>query len=113
MATRLVYSLGLLAAIVAALWGGASEGAMDFLMFAVVALGVAYAVMNIDHNSPQAFIVTALAIWLAGNADVVTHIYAVGDYLDAIVDKVAVMYLAGGAAVFGMRAWNLVTKGSL
>lgn len=113
MATRLVYSLGLLAAIVAALWEGAPGGAMEFLMFATVALGAAYAVMNIDHNSPQAFIVTALVIAAAGGSDAVTHIYAVGTYIDAILDKVAVMYLAGGAAVFGMRAWSLVTKGSL
>ena len=113
MATRLVYSLGLLAAAVAALWDGAPEGAMAFLMFAMVALGAAYAVLNIDHNNPQAYILTALVIVAAGGGDVVTHIYAVGPYIDSILDQVAVVYLSGGAAVFGMRAWSLVSKGSL
>ena len=113
MATRIVYSLGLLAAAIAALWTGLPENAMGFLMFAMVALGAAYAVMNIDHNNPQAYIVTALVIAAAGGADVVAHIYVVGEYIDAILDQVAVVYLSGGAAVFGMRAWSLVSKGSL
>ena len=113
MATRLVYSLGLLAAVVTALWADMPSGAMDFMMFAMVALGAAYAVMNIDHNNPQAYILTALVIFAAGEAGVVTHIYQVGGSIDAILDNVAVVYLSGGAAVFGMRAWSLVSKGSL
>ena len=113
MATRAVYGLGILAAVIAALWADAPEGAMEFLGFAMVALGVAYAVMNIDAVSPQAYLTTALVVAAAGGANVLDNVYAIGGYLDSIVDQVAVVYLSGGAAIMGMRAWNLITKGSL
>ena len=113
MATRAVYGLGILAAVIAGLWADAPEGAMGFLGFAMVVLGVAYAVMNIDAAKPQAYLTTALVVAAAGGADVLNSVYAVGGYLDAIVDQVAVVYLSGGAAIFGMRAWSLISKGSL
>lgn len=113
MATRVVTGLGILAAVIAGLWADAPEGSMAFLAFAMVVLGAAYAVMNVDAAKPQAFLVTGLVVWAAGGADVLGHVYAIGDYLDAILDQVAVLYLSGGAAIFATRAYNAITKGSV
>lgn len=111
MATRLVYGLAILAAVVEGLAPGAVPGGL--LPLAMVVLGVAYAVMNIDAANPQAFLTTALVVAAAGGADVLSNVQAVGGFLDAILDQVAVVYLAGGAGVLGVRAWNLISKGSL
>ncbi len=111
MAIRLVYGLGILAAVIEGVAPGAIPGGL--LPLAMVVLGVAYAVMNIDAANPQAFLTTALVVAAAGGADVLSNVPAIGSFLDAIVDQVAVVYLSGGAAVLGVRAWSLITKGSL
>ncbi len=111
MAIRLVYGLGILAAVIEGVAPGAIPGGL--LPLAMVVLGVAYAVMNIDAANPQAFLTTALVVAAAGGADVLSNVPAIGGFLDAIVDQVAVVYLSGGAAVLGVRAWSLITKGSL
>ncbi len=111
MATRLTYSLGLLAAIIEGLAPGVVPGGL--LPLVIVVLGIAYAVINIDANSPQAFLTTALVIFVAGEANVLTNIHVIGAYLDAIVDQVTILYLAGGVGILGVRAWNLVSRGSL
>lgn len=111
MATRVVYGLAILAAVVEGLAPGVVPGGL--LPLAMVVLGVAYAVMNIDAANPQAFLTTALVVAAAGGADVLANVQAVGSYLDAILDQVAVVYLSGGAGVLGVRAWNLISKGSL
>ena len=111
MATRLVYGIGILAAVIEGLAPGAVPGGL--LPLIMVVAGVAYAVMNIDAASPQAFLTTALVVAAAGGADVLSNVQAVGSYLDAIVDQVAVVYLSGGAAVMGVRAFNLISKGSV
>ena len=111
MATRVVYGLAILAAVVEGLAPGAVPGGL--LPLAMVVLGVAYAVMNIDAANPQAFLTTALVVAAAGGANVLDNVPAVGGFLDSIVDLVAVVYLSGGAGVLGVRAWNLISKGSL
>jgi len=111
MATRVVYGLAILAAVIEGVAPGAVPG--DLLPLAMVVLGVAYAVMNIDAANPQAFLTTALVVVAAGGADVLSNVPAVGGFLDNIVDQVAVVYLSGGAGVLGVRAWNLISKGSL
>ncbi len=111
MATRLVYGIGMLAAVIEGLAPGSVPGGL--LPLIMVVAGVAYAVMNIDAANPQAFLTTALVVAAAGGADVLSNVMAVGGYLDAIVDQAAVVYLSGGAAIMGMRGFNLVTKGSL
>lgn len=111
MATRLVYGIGILAAVIEGLAPGAVPGGL--LPLIMVVAGVAYAVMNIDAASPQAFLTTALVVAAAGGADVLSNVQAIGGYLDAIVDQVAVVYLSGGAAVMGVRAFNLISKGSV
>ena len=111
MATRVIYGLAILAAVIEGVLPGTVPGGL--LPLAMVALGVAYAVMNIDAANPQAFLTTALVVAAAGGADVLSNVPAVGDSLDAIVDQVAVVYLSGGAGVLGVRAWNLISKGSL
>ncbi|MCY4156788.1 MAG: hypothetical protein OXF66_05050 [Gammaproteobacteria bacterium] len=113
MAIRAVYGLAILAAVIV----GLSEQTLGgFLPLAMVVLGAAYAVMNIEAANPQAFLTTALVVWAAGKSDVLKNLDVlvnVGTYLDGIVDQVAVVYLAGGIAILGGRAWKLVTKGSL
>ena len=111
MATRVVYGLGILAAIIEGLAPGTVP--QNVLPVALVVLGAAYAVMNIDAAKPQAFLTTALVIAAAASADVVSNVWGIGEPIDAILDQVAVMYLAGGGAIFGMRAWSLISKGSL
>lgn len=116
MATRVIYGLAILAAVIE----GLSGGTVPFMALAMVVLGVAYAVMNIDAAKPQAFLTTALVVAAAGMwggtdsaAGVLNHLPGVGGYLDGIVDQVAIVYLSGGVGVLGVRAWNLLTKGSL
>lgn len=113
MATRVVYGLAILAAVVEGLAPGAVPGGV--LPLAMVVLGVAYAVMNIDAANPQAFLTTALVVAAAGGANVLSNVQIaeVGSFLDAIVDQVAVVYLSGGAGILAVRAWNLLSKGSL
>ena len=112
MATRIIYGLAILAAVIAGLAGqDALPG--NILPLVMVVLGVAYAVMNIDAANPQAFLTTALVVAAAGGADVLNAVPAIGGFLDGIVDQVAVVYLAGGAGVLGVRAWSLLSKGSL
>lgn len=111
MATRVVYILAMAAAVIEGLTGGAVPGGL--LPLIMVVLGVAYAAMNIDAAKPQAFLTTALVVAAAGAANVFTNVPAVGGLLDAIVDQVAIVYLSGGAGILGVRAWNLITKGSL
>ena len=111
MGIRLAYGIGILAAVIEGVAPGAVPGGL--LPLIMVVAGVAYAVMNIDAASPQAFLTTALVVAAAGSADVLTNVQAIGGFLDAIIDQVAIMYLAGGAGILGVRAWNLISKGSL
>ena len=111
MATRIVYGIGIVAAVVEGLAPGMVPSGL--LPLVMVVAGVAYAVMNIDAANPQAFLTTALVVAAAGGADVLSNVQAVGGFLDSIVDQVAVVYLSGGAGVLGVRAWNLISKGSL
>ena len=111
MATRLIYGVGILAAIIEGLASGAVPGGL--LPVIMVLAGIVYAVMNIDAAKPQAFLTTALVVVAAGEADVLSSVWAVGGTLDAIVDQVGVVYLSGGVGILGVRAWNLISKGSL
>ncbi len=112
MATRIIYTLAILAAVVEGLAGNMlPAGLFPAIM---VILGAAYALMNIDAAQPHAFLTTALVVAAAGWLNVLSeNLPMIGGYLDAIVDEVAVVYLSGGVAILGMRAWNLITKGSL
>ena len=111
MGIRLAYGIGILAAVIEGLAPGVFPG--DILPLIMVLAGVAYAVMNIDAANPQAFLTTALVVAAAGGADVLSNLPAVGTFLDAIVDQVAIVYLSGGAGVLGVRAWSLLSKGSV
>lgn len=111
MGIRLAYGIGILAAVIEGLAPGVVPG--DILPLIMVLAGVAYAVMNIDAANPQAFLTTALVVAAAGGADVLSNLPAVGTFLDAIVDQVAIVYLSGGAGVLGVRAWSLLSKGSV
>ena len=111
MGIRLAYGIGILAAVIEGLAPGTVPGGL--LPLIMVLAGVAYAVMNIDAANPQAFLTTALVVAAAGGADVLSNVQAIGTFLDAIVDQVAIFYLSGGAGVLGVRAWNLLSKGSV
>ena len=111
MGIRLAYGIGILAAVIEGLAPGVVPGGL--LPLIMVVAGVAYAVMNIDAANPQAFLTTALVVAAAGGADVLSNVQAIGTFLDAIVDQVAIFYLSGGAGVLGVRAWSLLSKGSV
>ena len=108
---RWIYTIGILAAVIEGLVPGMVPA--NLLPLLIVVLGVAYAVTNIDAASPQAFLTTALVVAAAGGADVLMNIPGIGGQLDSIVDQAGVLYLSGGVGVLGVRAWNLVSKGSL
>ncbi len=113
MAIRIVYGLAILAAVVVGLSGQTLGGVLPLAM---VVLGAIYAVMNIEAANPQAFLTTALVVWAAGKSNMLESLdflMDLGTHLDKIVDQVAIVYLAGGVAILGVRAWKLVTKGSL
>ena len=84
MAAKIIVGLAALVAIVLAVAPDANTGGI--LSMALVALGVAYAVMNVNAEDATGFLVLVIASGAAAQADVLSVIPAVGAQLDAVVD---------------------------
>lgn len=104
MLNKIVIAASVIIAIVEGLAPGVVP--MAILPLLLVLLGLVYGAIGVDAEDPVAYLAVAIAIGAAGGADVLGHIHAVGSYLDAIVDQVAVVLLSGGVTIMVMRAWN-------
>lgn len=103
MLTRV--TVGLITAL-AVIHGLAPDIAAEVMLLLLALSGLAYAAVAIDAEDPIAFLVVTLAVGAAAQADVLSHIYVVGGYLDAIVDAVVVALYAGVITVLVLRAYN-------
>ena len=97
MAAKIIVGLAALVAIVLAVAPDANTGGI--LSMALVALGVAYAVMNVNAEDATGFLVLVIASGAAAQADVLSVIPAVGAQLDAVVDGLATALFSGAVGV--------------
>ena len=103
--TRIVVGLIVLCAIIEGVAPGAVPS--DLLPLAVVILGLVYGWTAVDAEDPVAFLAVTVAVGLAAeSAEVLQVIPAVGGYLDAIVDQVAMALYAGVISVLVARTMN-------
>ena len=103
--TRIVVGLIVLCAIIEGLAPGAVPS--DLLPLAIVILGLVYGWTAVDAEDPVAFLAVTIAVGLAAeSAEVLQVIPAVGGYLDAIVDQVAMALYAGVISILVARTVN-------
>ena len=103
--TRIVVGLITLAAIIEGLAPGAVPS--NLLPLAIVILGLVYGWTAVDAEDPVAFLAVTIAVGLAAeSAEVLQVIPAVGGYLDAIVDQVAMALYAGVISILVARTVN-------
>ena len=96
MATRIIVGL---IALVALVQGLANVDSKGILPLALVVLGLIYAAVAIDAEDATGFLVVAIAVGAASQADVLNNIHEIGKYLDAIVDQISTALYAGVVTV--------------
>ncbi len=106
MATRIIVGLALVLALVLAFAPDVDSSGM--LSLALVVLGVAFAVVAVDAEHATDFLVLAVAAGAATSADVLGHIPAVGEQLDAIFDHVATVLYSGAITVLAVKVFNWI-----
>ena len=107
MATRITIAAIALVAIIQGLAGDQmAEGVGGVMMLLLVVLGLIYAGVAIDAEDATAFLVVVVAVGLAADANVLSNIHAVGEYLDAILDPVTVALYSGVVTVLVLRTYN-------
>ena len=109
MPSRVIIGLIVIAAVVQGLWPDAVP--LNILPLALVVLGLAYAAIAIDAEDATAYLVVAVAVGAASQADVLGNIQLgsiqmIGSYLDGILDQVAIALYGGVVTVIVMRTWN-------
>ncbi len=104
MAEKVIVGLIVLAALVDAL---VPQAPTEFLMLALVVLGIVHGYLNVDASEPTAYLVFAVAAAAAGGGDVLAHIHYAGTYLDGILDGLVVALLGGVVSVVVVRAINV------
>ena len=107
MAKKVVVGLGTLAAILEGVQPGLIPG--DGLLLALVVVGLVWGWMGVDAEDATAYCALAVAVGLTGSSDALTHLPAVGDYLDAIVGATSVILYSGVATVIAVRTYNRLT----
>ena len=109
MPSRIIIGLIVIAAVVEGLWPGVVP--QNILPLALVALGLAYAAIAIDAEDATAYLVVAVAVGAASQAEVLDNIHlgtlqVIGSSLDDILDHVAIALYGGVVTVIVMRTWN-------
>ena len=109
MPSRIIIGLIVIAAVVQGLWPNAVP--QNILPLALVALGLAYAAVAIDAEDATAYLVVAVAVGAASQANVLGHIQlgnieVIGSSLQGILDQVAIALYGGVVTVIAMRTWN-------
>lgn len=100
MATRIIVGLIVLISLVQGLATVDSKG---ILPLALVVLGLIYGALAVDAEDATSFLVVALAVGAAAQADVLNNIQAIGTHLDAIVGQLSVALYAGVVTVLVKR----------
>ncbi len=72
----------------------------------LVLSGLAYGAVATDAENPTAYLVVVLAIGVAANADVLSHIQGIGASLDAILDALVVALYSSAVTIVVLRAYN-------
>lgn len=106
MAAKILVGLSVLVAIVLAVAPDANTG--DVLSIALVVLGVAYAVVNINAEDATGYLAVVIASGAAAQADVLSVIPAVGAQLDAFVDGLVTALYSGAITVLVVRTINRI-----
>ena len=97
MAVRIIVALIVVLAIIQGLAADAiPEGIVPIVL---VVLGLVYGLLAVDAEDATSYLVVAFAVGAAAGADVLSHIPAVGENLDAIVDPISTALYAGVIAV--------------
>ena len=106
MLKKVCVGLIVLIALVHGLAGSLGD-AMDGVLMLLLALsGLVYAAVAIDAEDATAFLVVTVAVGLAADANVLSNIHVVGEYLDAILDAVPIALYSGVATILAVRAYN-------
>ena len=108
MEMRIIFGLGALAAIVEGLAPGVVP--MGLLPLVLVVLGLAYGFMTLDAEDSTMFVAVAVGLHFASEANVLTHIPPplIGNYLDAIIDQLKLLYLSTVVAIVVTRVYTRV-----
>lgn len=106
MEMRIIFGLGALAAIIEGLAPGVVP--MGLLPLVLVVLGLAYGFMTLDAEDSTMFVAVAIGVGVASQADVLTHIQFVGNYLDAIMDQLSLLYLSSIMAIVATRVYTRI-----
>ena len=106
MVNRIIIGLIVVLAIIQGLAADAIP--MGIVPLVLVLLGLVYGGMAVDAEDATAYLVVALAVGAAGDADVLSNIQGIGASLDAIVDPIVTALYASVIAVFAMRTFNRI-----
>ncbi len=106
MELRIIFGLGVIAAVIEGLMPGMVP--MDLLPLALVVLGLVYGARSIDAENPTVVLVVAASVGMAAGADVLDHIHVIGPYLDDIVDQYLMLLYGAVIAVMAARAYNRI-----
>lgn len=106
MELRIIFGLGVIAAIIEGLMPGMVP--QGLLPLALVVLGLVYGARSIDAENPTVVLVVAASVGMASGADVLGHIHVIGAYLDAIVDQYVLLLYGAVIAVMATRAYNRI-----
>ena len=106
MELRIIFGLGVIAAVIEGLMPGMVP--MNLLPLALVVLGLVYGARSIDAENPTVVLVVAASVGMAAGADVLDHIHVIGPYLDDIVDQYLMLLYGAVIAVMAARAYNRI-----
>ena len=106
MEMRIIFGLGALAAIVEGLMPGMVP--MGLLPLALVILGLVYGFMSLDAEDATMFVAAAIGLGMATQANVLSHIPAIGGYLDSITDQLVNLYYGAVIAIIATRVYTRI-----
>ncbi len=78
------------------------------IMLLLVILGIVYGFVGIDAENPTAYLAVVIATGAAAGADVLSHLPAIGGYMDAMLGAAAVALYASVPSVLLMRVVNRI-----
>ncbi len=109
MVVRIIVGLIVVLAILQGLAADAiPEGILPIVL---VVLGLVYGGMAVDAEDATSYLVIAFAVGAAAGADVLSHIPAIGESLDAIVDPISTALYAGVITVLATLIYNRLIGG--
>lgn len=101
MGKKIVVGLGVLCAVVEGVAPGVVPG--DALPIALVLLGLVWGYMGVDASDPTMHCALVVAVGLTGQYDALTHLPAVGTYLDGIIESLAIALYSSVATLAAVR----------